>query len=81
MAETNKNAKDYKSAFVGGVVGAVATALVTGAVAFLAYGGNAVADLFFNQTAQALLSHMQVRLREGGTRNGSDFDANAKRAK
>jgi hypothetical protein len=76
MAESNKSVADgYKSAFIGGVVGAVATALVTGAFAFLAYGGTAVTGFFINQTAGALLDHMQVRLREGGSKNSSDFDA------
>lgn len=68
-------AESYKSALIGGVVGAVATALVGGGVALLTYGGNTATSFFVNQTAGAILSHFQVRLREGGTKNGSDFDA------
>jgi hypothetical protein len=68
-------ADNYRSAFIGGVIGAVATALVGGGIALLTYGGSAATDLFVNQTAGAILNHFQIRLREGGSSNGSDFEA------
>ncbi len=39
-------AENYRSAFIGGIVGAVATALLGGGVALLTYGGNAATDFF-----------------------------------
>lgn len=67
--------ENFRSALIGGIVGAVATALVGGGVAALTYGTNAATGFFANLIAGATLDHLQVRLREGGTNNGSDFSA------
>jgi len=64
-------AESYKSALIGGVIGALATAVVGGAVALVPAAGNAITMTFVD----SMLTHLEVRLRQGGSTNNSDFSA------
>jgi hypothetical protein len=75
VAGKNSAAGGYKTAFIGGVIGAVATALVGGAIALLPAGGSAITAAIVG----ALLNHLTVELRQGGSTNNSDFIAHCEK--
>jgi hypothetical protein len=64
-------AEGYKNAFVGGLIGAVATALAGGAIALLPSVGNAITT----RVVDTILTHLEVKLHQGGSTNNSDFVA------
>jgi hypothetical protein len=55
-------AEGYKNAFVGGLIGAVATALAGGAIALLPSVGNAITT----RVVDTILTHLEVKLHQGG---------------
>jgi hypothetical protein len=55
-------AEGHGSAFVGGVLGAIATALVGGGVVFLTNAGNVASTLALNSAVDSILNHLDVRL-------------------
>jgi hypothetical protein len=65
----------FKGALIGGIIGAIATTLVGGAVAVLTNVRYAITDWTIFQATDSILNHMRVRLREGTTENNSDFRA------
>ena len=64
-------ADGYKSALIGGVIGALATALVGGGIALLPSAGNAITTMMVD----SLLRHLEVKFHQGGSSNNSDFVA------
>jgi hypothetical protein len=67
--------ESYRSAIVGGIIGACATAVVGAGIAALGYAGNFFEGMARSQTVSAVFDNLQIRTHEGGTTNGSDFEA------
>lgn len=65
----------FRSALVGGVVGAIATAVAGVVIVSLTNVGNAITDWTAFQITKSVIAHSKVYLREGETKNGSDFSA------
>jgi hypothetical protein len=55
----------FRSALVGGVVGAMATAVVGILIVFLTNIGNAITDWTAFQITKSVIAHSKVYLREG----------------
>jgi hypothetical protein len=74
MADSAKN-EGFRSALFGGIVGALATAAAGIVIVSLTNVGNAITDWTAYQITKSVVAHSKVYLREGESRNGSDFSA------
>jgi hypothetical protein len=77
MADTTKN-EGFRSALIGGIIGALGTAIAGGLIVLLTSAGNAVTEYAGNKITASVIKHMKVELREGTTPNGSDFSASCR---
>lgn len=74
MAETAKN-EGFRSALIGGIVGALGTAIAGGLIVLLTSAGSAVTEYAATKITASVINHLKVELREGTTPNNSDFSA------
>ncbi len=72
-------AEGFRSALVGGIVGALATAATGIVIVSLTNIGNAITDWTGLQLTKSVLAHTNVHLREGDSKNGSDFSASCEK--
>jgi hypothetical protein len=74
MADAARN-EGFRSALIGGIVGALATAVAGVIIVSLTNIGNAITDWTAYQITRSVIAHSKVYLREGDSKNGSDFSA------
>jgi hypothetical protein len=79
MADEAAKTDGFRSALVGGVVGAIATAVAGVIIVSLTNVGNAITDWTSFQITRSVIAHSKVYLREGESKNGSDFSASCQR--
>jgi hypothetical protein len=65
----------FRSALIGGIIGAIGTAIAGGLIVLLTSAGSAVTDYVAGKIAASTLKHLKIELREGSTSNKSDFSA------
>jgi hypothetical protein len=77
MADTARS-EGFRSALVGGIIGALGTAIAGGLVVLLTSVGSAGTEYLADKITASVIKHLKVELREGSSPNGSDFSASCR---
>jgi hypothetical protein len=67
--------RGYRNAFIGGIIGAVATALVGGVSALFMNLGSFATNTATDRIAETTFKQHKIVMHEGGSSNNFDFEA------